>query len=407
MIVRRIHPTEYKRCLELWATCFEYRMKRPDWTPEAILREVRANPQNRQEAHWDNLWAAFAEDGEMMSALAVIPWEARFDGHTVRMDGVAGAATLPEYRGLGAIHGCLEKALSAMYADGALLSYLYPFSTAFYREFGYAPGCERVVWRLALSRIPKWEVRGRYAAIVRGRDAVAALRAVDETRQARYNLLTVDGDLEYRWARSAAPGAQREYSYLYRGEGGAPKGYVTWIPVEETGARALDVKRFAWADREGLIGLLALLRRLSVDHTCALLRLPCDARLEGLLSEWEPDAVRRTIEPRGMVRAVNAEALLRLARPRGAGALNIALRDEHIPGNNGCFRVTFGRGENDVRRTDARPDVRMDIRAFSRAICGLDDGPDPEWQQGVELFCDPAEARKLFYRKPCHIEQFF
>ena len=81
--------------------------------------------------------------------------------------------------------------------------------------------------------------------------------------------------------------------------------------------------------------------------------------------------------------------------------------DAQIPGNNGCFRVEFGAGESDVRRTDEAPDVRMDIRAFSRAICGLEDGPDPEWQSGVELLCDPAEAGKLFYRKPCYIEQYF
>ena len=398
---------EYKRCLELWSVCFEYRMKRSDWTPEAILQETKANPHSRQEAHWDNMWAAFDEGGEMRSAMSVIPWEARFDGRTVRMDGVCGAVTLPEYRRRGGIRRCFEAALPQMYADGALLSYLYPFSSAFYGRFGYAPGCERVLWKLALERVPDWKVSGRYAAVARGNGDVPALRAVDAARQARYNLMTVDGPLEYRWTQSINPCAQREYSYLYYGADGAPKGYATWVPAEDAGDRALDVKRFAWADREGLQGLLSLLKALSTGRTRALLRLPCDTRLEGLLPEWGPNAFQRAVEPMGMVRAVNAQALLRLARPRGEGALNIALRDEQIPENDGCFQVRFGEGENDVRRTDAAPDVRMDIRAFSRAVCGLDDGPDPEWQPGVELFCDPAEARKLFYRKACHIEQVF
>ena len=407
MLVRRIHPGEYKRCQELWAVCFEYRMKRSDWTAEALVQEVRANPQSRQEAHWDNLWAAFDGDGGMMSAMAVIPWEARFDGHTVRMDGVGGVVTLPEYRRRGGIRGCFEAALPAMYREGALLSYLYPFSTAFYGRFGYAPGCEWTLWKLALAGIPREEVPGRYTAVARGRSVGRDLRAVDAVRQARYNLMTVDGELEYRWAQSANPGAQREYSYVYYGASGAPKGYVTWVPAEDAGDRVLDVKRFAYADREGLQGLLSLLRGLAADHSHALLRLPCDARLEGLLPEWSLGVVQRTVECRGMVRAVNAEALLRLARPRGVGTLKVALEDAQIPGNNGCFRVEFGAGESDVRRTDEAPDVRMDIRAFGRAICGLEDGLDPEWQPGVELLCDPAEAGKLFYRKPCYIEQYF
>ena len=408
MFVRKIRPEEYKRCQALWAVCFEYRMKHPEWTPEAVAKQARENPQSRQEAALDNTWAAFDDGGTMMGALTAIPWEASFEGHTVRMDGVGGVATLPEFRGQGAVRRCFGAALPAMYADGALLSYLYPFSTAFYGRFGYAPGCERVVWSLALAGLPGGDVPGRILPVSRGSGSVPDLMAVDAARRARYNLLTVDGEQEYRWADEAPRGAQRAYSYVYRGAGDVPKGYITWVPVEEGGERVLDVKRFACVDREGLAGLLALLRRLSPDHGQALLRLPPDLRLERLLPELLLGRVRQTVEPWGMVRAVNAAALLRLKRARGSGALNLALTDPMIPENDGCFRVEFGVGpENRVTRTDAPPDVRMDIRAFSRAICGLEDGVDPAWQAGVEVSGDPDAANRLFCRQPCWIEQFF
>ena len=409
MNVRRILPEEYKRCQELWTLCFEFRMKGPDKTSRELLDDLKSNPRTREDLCWDNRWVAFDDDGAMMSVLGVIPWEARFDGHTVRMDGVGGVATRPEYRRRGAVRACFEAALPAMRREGALLSYLYPFSTDFYRKFGYAMGCDWTLWKLALAGLPEAKLDGRWRLIEKGMDVVDDLRAVDAARQGRYNLMVVDGDIEYRWAGEVNPYAHREYSYLYYGADGAPRGYISWVPATDAdGDSVLDVKRLGYVDREGLLAMLTLMRRLAADHSHALLRLPCDVSLKGVLPEWRLGRVRRTVETRGMVRAVNVEGLLRIARTRGSGRLTVAVEDPVIPENDGTFQVTFdGAGTNDVRRTDRAPDVRMTIQAFSRMICGLEDGVDPQWQPGVTLLGDRREAEKLFFRKPCFIERYF
>ena len=82
-------------------------------------------------------WGAFTDDGELMSSLSVTPFSIRFDGSVCPMAGIGAVQTLPPYRRRGGIAACFASALPELYADGYLFSYLFPFSTAFYRRFGY------------------------------------------------------------------------------------------------------------------------------------------------------------------------------------------------------------------------------------------------------------------------------
>ena len=83
------------------------------------------------------IWAAFdGQSGEMASTLYVTDYRVRFDGGVCKMGGVGGVASLPQYRRAGGIRACFQKALPAMHRDGYVFSYLYPFSTAYYRGSG-------------------------------------------------------------------------------------------------------------------------------------------------------------------------------------------------------------------------------------------------------------------------------
>ena len=161
MIVRKIRPEEYKRCQQLCALAFEYEMKDADLSPGALIQKIREHPRSMQDVCWDSQWAAFEDDDRtMMATMTVIPWQATFDGQGVCMAGIGGVASLPQYRRSGAIRACFE----AMLRDkcGYSLSYLYPFSTEFYRKFGYELGCDRVKWRLRLAGMPRPEVAGHW-----------------------------------------------------------------------------------------------------------------------------------------------------------------------------------------------------------------------------------------------------
>ena len=406
MIVRRIREDELKRCQELFAVAFEspMGMDQAALSPMEYVDRIRENPRSREDVHWDSHWAAFGDDDStMLATFTVIPWEASFDGHAVGMGGIGGVASLPQYRRGGAIRACFRAALEDMYARGMALSYLYPFSNAFYRRFGYELACDAVRWRLRLEGMPAAEVPGRWKLCEPGQDLSADIRAVDAPRQRRYNCMVIAGDTEYLWT-GESPFAKKEYTYVYYDGSGAPSAYMTIAPQP---GRELTCKRFVFNDRQGFLGLLALLKRLSADHSHARMALPTDVDLQGLLPEYSFGNVSREVEQQGMARVIDAARVLRLARTRGEGALRVRIADDFIPANDGAFEVAFAPGrENAVRRTDAAPDVELTVQDFTRLILGCC-ALDPEWLPGVKLHCPLEDAQKLFYKKPAFISQYF
>lgn len=404
MIVRKLREDELKRGAELSALAFEYALEGAELAPEAFARRLIEHPGDASDVHWDSRWAAFEDDdATMMATFCVIPWRANFDGHEVAMGGVGGVATLPQYRRRGAIRRCFEGALADMYARGMTLSYLYPFSNAFYRRFGYELACDKVRWRLKLDGLPGANAAGRWRLSEPGNDLSAHIRAIDLRRNARYNCAVFGGDTEYRWA-AENPFVKRDYTYVYFGESDAPSAYAC---VRARPGEDLNCVRSAFSDRCGLEGLLALFRRFAADHSHAVLDMPADADPRALLPEYSLGTVERTVIQWGMARVVNVERALSLARMKGEDTLRVAVTDGQIPENNGVFEVRFAPGaENGVRKTDAAPDVALTIQDFSRLILGCGD-LDPDWQPDVQLYCDVDRARQVFYRKPAYIAQYF
>ncbi len=384
-------------------------MKESDKPALEVLEQITKNPQSRQDLYWDSQWAAFADDDRtMMSTLTVIPYRANFDGHNMLMMGIGGVATLPQYRKCGGIRHCFEKALPDMYLQGAAFSYLYPFSTSFYRKFGYELGCERGCWKLKLSGMPKTVVEGTCHLLEPGAELKRDIRHVYEAWQNRYNLMTIDEEIEYRWIDKADPFRDKEYTYLYRSASDEPKGLVTYRPVIDDGDRTLECTRFFFVDLEGFYGLLALLGTLSADHSHITLRLPTDVDLGGILPEWSFGTAIERREQAGMVHVVNVERVFRMARMRGTGSLSIDIAGPLIPQNNGRFFVAFADSvTSDIRCTREPADIALIIQDFSRLICGRYGLTALPYLPQVQLFCKTEKATKVFYQKPMFITRYF
>ena len=406
MIVRKIRREEHRRVEQFCSLAFEYKVNSPEKSDEQIFQEMIDHPQSAQDIFWDQWWAAFDDDDKtMMSTFIAIPYRANFDGHDVGMIGIGGVSTLPQYRKRGGVRACFEHALPDMYEQGAALSYLYPFSTGFYRKFGYELGCERNLWKLKLAGLPKLKAEGSFHLLEKGVDLKSDIRKVYDDFAARYNCMTLDADVEYAWVDRADPFRDCTYTYVYRAKDGTPKGVVTYKPVVDQGDRALDcTRRFLFTDREGFEALLHLLCRLMADHSHILVNLPTDVKLDSILKEWTFGNQACSRFSHGMVRVVDAVQVLKLARMQGTGELIIELSDEQISQNNGRFHVRFENGKTTcVEKTEAAPDVSMTIQEFSRLICGKHEVSEWIWLDDVKLYCDPQKAAQVFYRKPMFI----
>lgn len=410
MIVRTIRPEEFKRVQQFCALAFNGSFPDSALSPAEVLEKATRQPESRQDLFWQSQWAAFADDDHtMLSTFTVIPYRCHFDGHDVGLMGIGGVATLPQYRRMGGVRACFEKALPDMYEKGAAFSYLYPFSTAFYRKFGYELGCDRTLYKLRLSALPRMEVSGSFELLEPGIPLEADIRAVEGIWQRRYNLMILDEDIEYQWVAKADPFRDKEYTYVYRDARGTPKGVVTYRTATDEGDLSLDAtRRFCFVDQEGFRALLHLMTRMEADYSHLLVNLPADVQLGALLPEWSFGNVRRSVCSNGMVRVIDAAQVLRCCRTRGDGDLVIELSDGQIAANNGRFHLCFCNGKTtSVTRTEADADVSLTIQEFSRLICGRYDMADWVWLPDARCHCAPEKAARVFYRKPMMITRDF
>lgn len=394
MIVRKTHPEEYRRVNELFAICFEQ-----------PYQNCPIDPEQDDATHW----AAFDDSAAMMSTFTISDFFVHFDGHCCSMGGIGGVATLPEYRRRGGVRACFEAALPDMYARGYDFSYLYPFSTAYYRKFGYESCVRKFVWEIALGLLNPPKIEGCCRLAERHRPMADAIRTVDALWERHFNMMVQHRNEDYRWANEADPAVKQEFTYVWFDKHDAPKAYTTFKLVNERDGRNLVCSRFCFADKEGFGGLMQLFKSLSADHTYVKFTTPALPALQYLLPEWSLGAAKWNLQSNGgMVRVINANSVLKKARYLGSGQITLELRDKQITENNGCFTVTFADGKAAfVERTSKEADAVMDISTFSALISGVCDWKDARYVfSGLEVHRE-EQLPRMFFQKPLMICDYF
>ena len=416
MIVRKIRPEELKRTMELFAISFEF-ANNIEKSAREIYEDVSTHPNDREDFFWQERWAAFEEDDKtMMSYFIAQPFPVVFDGQTYDMRGIGGVATLPQYRKSGGIRKCFEAALPSMYQDGVAFSYLYPFSSVYYRKFGYEMGCEKLQYHVKLSHLKPFAVNGKCSLVEPGNFMLEEIKEIYRVWQKKYNMMIANEDYEYAWVEKSNPVKDQEFTYVYKDENGKPMGYMTVKQAVEADGRNISASRFVFTCPEGLKGLLNILISLGSDHAHATFEVPADADLTLLLPEWSMGAVSLRKIWTGMVRVVNVEKVLRGARYLGNGKVRIGVTDPQISENNGVFEVEFEDGvcknvricgDNACGGADTQADVTMPINEFSRLIIGTGDVSSLDYMERVTVHNPAAPLEKVFYKKPNLIVQFF
>lgn len=393
MNVRMIQPTEWLRTEELFALAFETPMERkPDCKPDEALH-----------------WAAFDDDGEMMSTLTVSDFSIQFDGQACRMGGIGGVATLPQYRRRGGIRGCFESFLPELYHRGYDFSYLYPFSSCFYRQFGYENCVQKQAVTIDLSLLKTQPYAGLFRLAEPGKDLTAAIQAVDAQWEAYYNMTVRHDSAHYGWVKKLDPAVKQDFCYVWFREDGTPGAYTVYRMENQPDGRNLICKFFRFTDRDGYRALLSLFRSLASDHRYLKFELPDNAAMRWLMPEWSLGAASWKTVCAGMMRVIRVREVLRKAKYRGSGRVVLQICDPQIPENSTTFAVEFADGiAASVEQTDAAPDAVLDIPAFSALIAGTCDFSEAaQWMDGVSVRNASAPLDRIFYRKPLYLADYF
>lgn len=420
MIVRKIRPEELKRTKELFAAAFDVSYDN-DKTPEEVYEAACRSPRGREDARPLEKYAAFEDDDRTMtSCISVLHYPVQFDGSHVEMAGVGEVSSLPQYRRKGGVRACFEALLPDLYHEGVVFSCLYPFSTSYYRKFGYEMNAQSCIYEWKLAHIPQWNTKGHCMLV----DSENALRLLPDVQriygvwQERYNFMVCNEEWEYCFVTEANPYKTLEYTYVYYGNDGIPAGFVTFHKEIADGERILAATKLVFADPMGFQGLFSLIKGFASDYSAVRFSLPEELEIEPFLGELSFDACRRSRRNIGMVRIVNVERALMLARYKGSGELCIDVRDGQIEENDGMFHITFENGRaarvKKLRENSGeQPDLTLPVSEFSRLLAGA-------YKTETLPFCNVslrdgagwdeetlASIGQIFYKKPCWLMEGF
>ena len=312
------------------------------------------------------VWGAFDDDGTCMATVFTPEYESWYHGKTVSCVGIGGVATLPEYRRRGAVREIFNEIFRQAPARGWAVSYLYPFSFDYYRQFGYEMVFKKYKMVFPMKALAKFP-RNSDAKLYTFRnpemkkDILAVYNAFAQTRR------TVFRRDEDTHAYSDDPYKSRSWTYVHY-TGDTPDALAT-IRLEDDG---LTIRELCYTSRDGLCSMLGFLR--AFDGQAFELRftdLPDTRDLDAVIGEYVD--VEYYSEASGMGRILLLEELLKkTAYPLEHGCFRLRC-DDTLEWNRGVWDVHYGDGLIRVEKLpyDSKYDISASIQSLSRLmLCG-------------------------------------
>lgn len=387
MIVRRLRKEELIDAAKIRAIAFHGKMDE-----EEMIKHFEKTPDDQMHQHW----GCFNEDGTMMAGIINNDYRVNFDGHVVKMGGIGGVSTLPEYRYGGAVKATLLGILRTARAEGEVFSSLYPFSHEFYRKAGYEMFAPIVEFRFQPDLVGGYKHTG-WVKRVKKEDGIEEMRRIYRAFAGRYNLMLERSDGQYR---IGDPFRTEEFTMLLGDERGA-RAFLWYRTDREDGKVVLNVRDIAFEDAEGFRMCLGYIGRMSADYGMVKLALPEDVPLLQMVPRSYEVTVGHRQQP--MARTTNViRALELMKKPEGTDFV-IKVTDDFLPENSGVYRVT-GDGAS---VTEAQADIEVSEQAFTLMALGALSLDEAGYRTDVKVSGKRDALSRVFVRKPLFIADYF
>ena len=388
MDVRLLNGEERFQARLIATVAFHMRMEDPE----------KAKQESVQETHH---WGAFREDGTLMAHMINHQFMSYLDGTPVRNGGIGGVSTLPEYRMEGCIREIFLKLLPHAFANGEVISTLYPFSHAFYRRFGYETVCWKSVYEFAPDVLKSYAFRGN-AKLWKQGDFVGDWTGLYNRFASSWNLAICRDDKRMEDHLKGEYYKDRKFCYLLY-EGNEPVAYLIFQDIRHDPQAILEVQDLAWAGPKGFQAILGFLARFSADYGSIRLFLPRDLELLSLIRSPRAYDIQKTTEQNYMVRVINApKALEAIRKPEGCSFV-IRVNDELIPENNGNWQVT----RDGVHPTTRKPDLIVSEKTLGQLVTGAASLSEVLYREDASVLNNRDLLKNVFTRKPILVEDHY
>ncbi len=348
MIIRKLKPEEKYKCTALMGTAFNFSID-----IEQLKKELLD----------EDSYGAFGDDNETLMAQVVAKdYSVYVYGNEFGALGIAGVSTYPQYRRNGCIREIMKHLFEQSSANGWVLSYLYPFSFDYYRQFGYERAFQQKSVRLpikSLSRFPRYSDAVLYDSKELLPDLVEAYSKFAKTKN---GMLT---RTDYReW--SSDPYKTLNYTYLFYDNNKIADGYINF----RINSNTMVVNELAYGSRSTLQNIFGFLRMYEGQYTEVLINnVNIFSDIESYIGEFR--GVSYGIYDGPMVRIIDVYKYLSLVlKPFGDQSINIKINDNYIQQNNKTFKIVSSDNIIDIVPTNEPHDVECDISVFSTIATG-------------------------------------
>ena len=330
---------------------------------------------------WDRTYGGHLGD-DLAGIYSVFSLDLPIPGGSLPCAGLTWVGVHPQFRRRGVLSGMMAHHLRTTYERGEVITALHASETTIYGRFGYGISCRHL--RLTLPRgadlndVPGWQsvrLRIERADVDRHADVIGdcyEAARVDRPGMASRN---TEGHRRYmlddppKWREGAeslrvmiaeddGDGIARGYALFRRKEhweGALPKGTVQ---VKEVVARDPATARALW----GCLLDLDLMTTVETDER------PVDDPLLHLLKD--PRSVLPTLVDGLWVRLVDLAPALTARQYVADFDVVLEVADAHCPWNAGRWRLSGGPDGSACVRTDADPDVSLDVRELGSVYLG-------------------------------------
>lgn len=355
------------------------RLLKKDELPDSLTLsefafQYTASPAEREERlavmASQQIWGYFDQE-QLAAQLVILDIKTWVNNKAFDMGGIAAVATWPEHRRQGMVGQLLSHALKVMKESGQTLSFLAPFSFAFYRKYGWEGYVEYMRYDIATHQLPKPELAagGKFQRI---EPDSAVLNPIYEAYAKRFNGMLVRTE---DWWRKRVFHRKKGIVTLYLNAAGEPEGYLIYQVKE----KVLTVHELITLTEDANRGLW----RLISNHDSMIEKVVCQAPLGDPLPFVLADPrIKQEVVPYFMARIVDAAAFLReysfntdvegasLGKP-----LYLKVKDEHAEWNNGIFQIQpVQGGEDNIITVDKERvfdgGISCDIQTLSALLMG-------------------------------------
>lgn len=348
MEVREVSPDEYIEARKVQSVAFDLGID---------FNSYMANENDR------NCRAVF-EDGKICACLDYLPFCAMLNGSRVGMAGIGGVASLPEGRRKGYVRALFRGVLQEAKENGDTLSYLFPFSNVYYRQFGYESCMVKNSTTIPLSSFQGMKQGGNMRMYHPGENS-SPIREAYERFALEKNFMLIRSEEAWQKKLNEDPYKNNRYVYVHYNAKNQADGYIIFASKKP----AILVEELIWLNRESLCSILGFLGGFA--GRCKIFRYKAPAFLNFRLLISEPYDVKSEGVCDGMGRIVDAaRALKTLTIPQDTEKTVIQVKDDFLDWNNDTFCVYPQNGETQVERTAAAPDLVCDVRTLLQLLSG-------------------------------------